>query len=41
MATDYSIACLARGGDAAFLAAALMDARRPYPPDFAKRTFKG
>jgi formylglycine-generating enzyme required for sulfatase activity len=28
MATDYSIACLARGGDAAFLAAALMDARR-------------
>lgn len=28
MATDYSIARLARGGDAAFLATALMDARR-------------
>lgn len=28
MATDYSIAGLARGGDANFLAAALMDARR-------------
>lgn len=28
MVTDYSIACLARGGDASFLAAALMDARR-------------
>lgn len=28
MATDYSTACLARGGDAGFLASALMDARR-------------
>lgn len=28
MATNYSTACLARGGDAGFLAAALMEARR-------------